>query len=245
VALRRAIILAVIAFALVLIVRFPARWLGPLLPRGLHCQALSGSAWHGSCVGLSGTGGSQGDLTWDLQLLQLLRARLGLQLDLENQGSYVRGEVAFSLGGGVHGRDVTLDLPLTSALVSSLPAGAHAHLLGQLARIEWTGKYLSELQGEVQIQDLVGSQGQAFGSYQVTFTPAGSDNSDLPTGEVHDRGGALQLDATLQLTHDPGYLVQGHVAARPSASADINDTLKYLGTPDASGRRPFSLQGTF
>lgn len=243
--MRRAIILAVIAFALVLVVRFPARWLGPLLPRGLHCQELAGSAWHGSCVGLSGTAGSLGDLTWDLQVLQLLRARLGLRLDLENQGSYVRGEVAFSMGGAMHGRDVTLDLPLSSALVSSLPAGAHARLLGQLERIEWTGKYLSELQGEVQIQDLVGSQGQAFGSYQVTFAPAVSGNPDMPTGAVHDTGGALQLEATLQLTHDPGYLVQGRVAARPAASADLNDTLRYLGTPDASGQRPFSLQGTF
>ncbi|HEV2703044.1 MAG TPA: type II secretion system protein N [Steroidobacteraceae bacterium] len=243
--MRRAILLAVIAFALVLVVRFPARWLSPLLPRGLHCQQLDGSAWHGSCLGLGGTASDLGDLTWDLQLLQLLRARLGLRLDLANQGSYVRGDVAFSLGGAVHGRDVTLDLPLTSALVSSLPAGAHARLQGQFERIEWTGKYLSELQGQLQILDLVGSQGQAFGSYQVSFAPVGSGNSDLPTGEVHDKGGALQLDATLQLTHDPGYLVQGHVAARPSASADINDTLKYLGTPDASGRRPFSLQGTF
>lgn len=243
--MRRAIILAVLAFALVLVVRFPARWLGPLLPRGLHCQQLEGSAWHGSCVGLSGNAGSLGDLTWDLQLLQLLRARLGLQLDLADQGNSVRGDVAFSLGGAVHGRDVTVDLPLTSALVSSLPAGAHARLQGQIARIEWTGRYLSELQGELQILDLVGSQGQSFGSYQVTFAPAGSGDSDMPTGEVHDKGGPLQLEATLQLTHDPGYLVQGHVAARPSASADINDTLKYLGTPDASGRRPFSLQGTF
>jgi hypothetical protein len=62
---------------------------------------------------------------------------------------------------------------------------------------------------------------------------------------VHDTGGPLALDATLQLTHDPGYVVQGHVAARSSASSALADDLKYLGSPDASGRRSFSLQGTF
>ena len=58
-------------------------------------------------------------------------------------------------------------------------------------------------------------------------------------------GGPLALDATLQLTHDPGYVLQGQVAARPSAPAQLADQLKYLGTPDSSGRRPFSLAGTF
>jgi hypothetical protein len=244
--LRRAIKFAVIAFALVLLVRFPARWLGPLLPHGMQCQQLDGSAWNGSCTGLSSGGGEVGDVTWSLQLLQLLRARLDLRLDLTGAGSSARGDVALGFGGAVQGRNVTVDLPLTSALVSSLPAGAHARLQGRLAHIEWTGKYLSELQGELTIQDLVGSQGQAFGSYQVTF-PARSDSgaADLPSGEVHDGGGPLQLMATLQLTRDPGYLVQGRVAPRPSASADIVDMLKYLGSPDAAGGRPFSLMGTF
>jgi general secretion pathway protein N len=244
--LRRALILGVIAFALVLLVRFPARWLGPLLPHGMQCQQLDGSAWNGSCTGLSSGGSAVGDVTWNLQLLQLLRARLDLRLDLTGAGSSARGDVALGFGGAVHGRDVTLDVPLTSALVSSLPAGAHARLQGKLARIEWTGKYLSELQGELMIQDLVGSQGQAFGSYQVTFAPeAGSGGADTPSGEVHDSGGPLQLEATLQLTRDPGYLVQGRVAPRPSAPADIVDMLKFLGSPDGSGRRPFSLSGTF
>jgi hypothetical protein len=236
--LRRAVILAVIGFALVLIVRFPARWLGPLLPHAIHCQQLDGSVWSGTCSGLTNGVGALGDLSWDLQALQLLRARLELRLDLTNQGSYLRGFVAWGFGGGFHGRDVSLDLPLTSALISSLPAGAHARLQGKLQQINWNGKYLDELQGELNILDLFGSQGQAFGSYQAQFSSAAS-------GVVHDTGGPLALDATLQLTHDPGYLLQGHIAARPSASPELADQLKYLGTADAAGRRPFSLSGTF
>jgi hypothetical protein len=98
----------------------------------------------------------------------------------------------------------------------------------------------------VDIVDFVNSQGQPFGSYQAVFAPdANGGGSNTPTGVVHDLGGPLALDATLQLTRDPGYVLQGQVTARPSAPAEFADELKYLGSPDASGRRPFSLSGTF
>jgi general secretion pathway protein N len=244
--LRRAIILAITGFVLVLVMLLPARWVAALLPSALHCQQLDGSAWRGSCAGLSTASGALGDLNWDVHALQLLRGRLELQLDLTNQGSYVRGVLGMGLGGAVHGRNVTLDLPLTSTLVSSLPAGAHARLSGKLSRFDWNGKFLEALEGEVDILDFVGSQGQSFGSYQALFAPdANAGSAPTPTGVVHDLGGPLALDATLQLTRDPGYLLQGQVAARPSAPAELVDQLRYLGSPDASGRRPFSLSGTF
>ncbi|HEY4339623.1 MAG TPA: type II secretion system protein N [Steroidobacteraceae bacterium] len=244
--MRRAIILAVTGFVLVLLLRFPARWISPLLPHGVHCQQLDGSVWSGSCAGFTNGAAPLGDLSWQLHPLQLLRARLGLHIDLTNQGSYLRGDVALGFGGAVHATDLSMDLPLSNALVSSLPAGAHARLSGKLVRIEWTGKFLSELQGEVDVQDFVASQGAALGSYQAIFAPqSASGSNDMPTAVVHDTGGPLALDATLQLNHDPGYLLEGRVAARPSASADIADMLKYFGSPDASGRRPFSLTGTF
>ena len=78
---------------------------------------------------------------------------------------------------------------------------------------------------------------------EITF--AESRNVASLSGVVHDTGGPLALDATLQLNHDPGYVLQGRVAARPSASPDITEVLKYLGSPDSTGRRPFSLAGTF
>lgn len=244
--MRRLLILAAIGFVLVLLVTFPARWLTPLLPNGVHCQQLDGSAWSGTCTGLTATGSALGDLTWQLHALQLLRARLELQLELTNGANFARGAVALGFGGALHGRDVTLDMPLTSTLVASLPAGDHARLKGTLARIDWNGRYVAALEGELNVEDFIGSQGEAFGSYQAVFAPGAQGGSaDTPSGVVHDLGGPLALDATLQLTHDPGYLVQGQVAARPSAPPEFAEQLRYLGSPDASGRRPFSLSGTF
>ena len=241
--MRRSIILAATCFVLVLILRFPARWISPLLPRGVHCQQLDGSAWSGTCSGFTNGVASLGDLSWELHPLQLLRGRLGLHVDLVKQADYMRGNVALGFGGAVDATDVSFDIPLNSAVVSSLPAGAHARLSGKLARVNWTGKFLSGLEGELDVQDFVGSQGAVFGSYQALFAPKAANA--LPTGVVHDSGGPLALDATLQFNHDPGYLLEGRIAARPSASPDIADLLKYFGSPDASGRRPFSLTGTF
>ena len=244
--MRRALILAAAGFVLVLIVRFPARWISPLLPHAVHCQQLDGSVWRGSCAGFSNGVTALGDLSWELHPLQLLRARLGLHLDLTNQADYMRGNVARGFGGAIHATDVSFDIPLNSALVSSLPAGAHARLSGRLARIEWSGKFLSDLEGELDVRDLVGSQGTVLGSYQAIFGPkSGSADTDMPKGVVHDTGGPLALDASLQLNHDPGYVLEGRIAARASASPDIADMLKYFGSPDAAGRRPFSLMGTF
>lgn len=241
--MRGALSLALMAFAVTLVVRFPARWAAPLLPRGLHCEALNGSLWSGSCSGLSRGGSALGDASWSVELLPLLSAHLGVHLDLSGPGGFARGELILGFGGALKARDLQLDLPLSSALVSSFPAGAHAHLQGTVARLDWSGKYLAALQGELAVQNLVGAQGQSLGNYQVSFAPV--TGADLPVGEVHDAGGPLRMAAVLQLTRDPGYLLKGRIAPRPSATPDITEMLQYLGPPDASGQRDFAVQGLF
>jgi general secretion pathway protein N len=234
--LRRSIILALVGFVLVLILRFPARWAAPLLPHAVHCDQLEGSVWSGRCSALTISGSAVGDLDWDLHFLPLLRGQLDLQLDLANQGSYLRGNIARGFGGELTGRDVSLDVPLNNRLVSSIPAGVQAHLSGRLARVTWNGTAITALQGEMDVQDLIGQQGLALGNYHVTFVPA-----EPPSGELHDTGGPLQISGSVKLLRDGGYDVDGLVAARPSAPPTIVDAIKYLDTPDAQGRRRFSI----
>jgi hypothetical protein len=64
-------------------------------------------------------------------------------------------------------------------------------------------------------------------------------------GALTDMGGLLQITGTLQLKADRSYLVEGLVATRPETPRDVADSLQFLGTPDAQGRRSFSLAGTF
>ena len=64
-------------------------------------------------------------------------------------------------------------------------------------------------------------------------------------GQIRDLDGPLERARYAALTRQGGYEVEGVVAARAGASPALIDNLRYLGTPDAAGRRPFSLSGTF
>jgi len=47
------------------------------------------------------------------------------------------------------------------------------------------------------------------------------------------------------LTPAPGFELEGFIAARNGAPPELVNSLRFLGSPDATGRRPFSLSGTF
>ena len=81
----------------------------------------------------------------------------------------------------------------------------------------------------------------ALGSYSVSF-PGGSGD---PVGTLRDLEGPLALEGTLRLTPAPGFELEGVIAARRGAPPELVNSLRFLGSPDATGRRPFSLSGTF
>jgi hypothetical protein len=64
-------------------------------------------------------------------------------------------------------------------------------------------------------------------------------------GQIRDLGGPLSVTGTLKLTRQGGYEVEGLVAARADAPPELINNMRFLGSPDATGRRPFSLSGTF
>jgi hypothetical protein len=68
---------------------------------------------------------------------------------------------------------------------------------------------------------------------------------DAPlTGALDDLGGPLDVTGSLQLLADRSYVVEGLIAARADAPADISQMLQFLGPADQQGRRPFSLAGS-
>jgi hypothetical protein len=55
----------------------------------------------------------------------------------------------------------------------------------------------------------------------------------------------MQVAGTITIGADRSYVIDGLVATRPSAPPSMVNQLRYLGTPDVQGRRPFSLAGTY
>ena len=62
---------------------------------------------------------------------------------------------------------------------------------------------------------------------------------------MRDLDGPLALEGTLRLTPQPGFELEGLIAPRNGAPPELVNNIRFLGAPDASGRRSFSLAGTF
>ncbi len=233
---------AVAAFLLVLIVRLPARWAALALPRNLACERLSGTLWSGTCAGLAAERTPIGDLAWSLHPLQLLTGRLSLDIALVRNGGTARGNVELSPTGSVTAHGVHADFAIDRGLIPELPPSTRGSAELDLVSLRWNGTRVTEIRGEIDVRDLTADRGEPLGSYRLSF-PGGT--GDEPVGELTDLGGPFALQGTVQLTSEPGYLVKGLIASRPSASPDLVSELSYLGAPDAQGRRPFSVEGTF
>ena len=135
------------------------------------------------------------------------------------------------------------DLPLDPALLPAVPANLHGRAHIELALAQLQHGVVRQLQGRIEARGLEERSGNntALGSYAVIF-PGGSGD---PVGTLRDLEGPLALEGTLRLTPAPGFELEGVIAARSQAPPELVNSLRFLGSPDATGRRPFALSGTF
>lgn len=237
---------ALVAFAAVLIARFPARWATGVLPSGTTCLRISGTLWSGACAGLADGGTQIGDLTWDVHPLRLLMATLSADVELSRGSGTARGRIDVGPSGTLTARNLMAAFPLDRTLFAALPAGTQASAQVDIPFLRWKGLRILAIRGRIDVHGLTAARGDPLGDYRVSF-PADSARSTAgaPVGHLTDLGGPFSVDGTVRLTPEPGYVIEAQVAARPGASPDLTNALRYLGSPDASGRRPFSLSGTF
>ncbi len=229
----------VAAFLLVLIVRVPARWAALALPRGVACASLGGTLWSGTCGGLIAAGVPLGDLAWTLHPLRLLVGRLNVDIVLSRAGGSARGNIEISPGGAITARRVHADFALDRSLISALPPATHGSAEVDLVSLHWTGKRVTQIRGQIDVSGLTADRGEPLGNYRLSFPGGGGDE---PVGVLSDLGGPFAVQGTVHLTRAPGFVVDGLVAARPDASPDLVSELRYLGEPDAQGRRQFRLE---
>ncbi|MGH8302018.1 MAG: type II secretion system protein N [Steroidobacteraceae bacterium] len=239
------IILGVVAFAAIVLARLPASWLLPGSGASFSCASVEGSIWSGYCGGLKVNGAALGDLAWRLRPSRLLLGRLAAHIDIEHPPTTsARGDVEIGLGGTVVARNLTASLPLDPTLLPGMPStlSGTLHLDLSLARVTKKG-VVSKLKGRIEADDLIDRSGYVtpLGSFAVTF-PGGTPE---PTGDLQDLGGPLAVSGKLVLTPQPGYALSGDVTPRASANQALVNTIEFLGSPDAQGRRQFALSGTY
>jgi general secretion pathway protein N len=240
-------VLAVVAFAVIVIARLPASWVVPEPPSAVSCAAVDGSIWNGTCAGLVAQGSPVGDLVWDVHALRLLSGKLSVNVVLTRPAGSVRGDFEVGLDKSVTARNVKAELPLDQDLMSMLPRNLrslHGSARADIALAHVTNNIVTQLQGRIELHDLEDRDREVtpLGSYSVTF-PGGSGE---PTGQLQDLGGPLSVQGTVRLTQDkPGIDLQGYITPRADAAPSLVNQLEYLGSPDSQGRREFGTQLTF
>ena len=234
-------LLALVAFLGILIARLPASWLIPSHSGSYACGDLDGTVWSGTCSGLLVNGQSLGDLAWEIHSSRLFAGKLNASLGLTRAGANAHGELEVGLDKLVTARHIQADLPLDPAIMPELPANVRGTLHANIALLRLRNRAVEQLQGQIEVHDLVQGSDQ-FGSYALNFPPT---TSRTPIGQLHDLGGPLAIEGSLRLTPEPGYDLEGLIAARATATEDIRRAIEFLGSPDAQGRRLFSLAGTY
>jgi len=238
----RFVALAAAAFLVILIAQFPASWCRRALPADVQCRQLDGSLWSGRCDGLKAQQLALGNLTWHLHPLGLLRARLVADVQLIQGSAMLRGRFALGGGGRIDAQDLDLSgLHLERFPSSQLPRGLHGVLWAQFPTLRWSGSHFEALAGKLNVQGLA-LPGSPLGNYQLEF-PASAP--DALVGTLRDTGGPLRVEGDLRLLPAPGFELNGRVAARADAAPGLADEIRYLGSPDADGMRPFSFAATF
>jgi hypothetical protein len=235
------VLLAAVAFAAIVIARIPAAW---ILPNGTAgCASLDGSLWSGTCLGLTVSGKPVGDVSWDLHPWRLFGGKLAAAVTLTHGVAEASGDVEVGFGGRITARNVLADLPLDPQLVPGVPPGLHGRAHLELSQVSVQHGIVRELQGRIEAHDLEERSGAntALGSYVISF-PGGSGD---PIGKIRDLDGPLAVEGTLHLTAAPGFELEGFVAPRQGASPEVVNNLRFFGSPDATGRREFSMSGTF
>ncbi len=239
-------LLAILAFALILFLRFPASWAARWLPPGVTCNQLSGTIWTGTCSGLVAQGVQVDNASWQLQRVTLLTGRIVGHLEATRGTNFVRGDIE-ARSGRLIARNLAVDLPLDRSMIPQLPAGLSGNANAQLRLLQIENGVLTAVQGDLEGHDLVNvDRGQrlVLGSYRVSFPV--TDASKDPVGELRSLNGPLSVDGTLTLTRSPpGFVAKGTVAAHSDASPQLVQSISYLGSPDAQGRREFAVENTF
>ncbi len=234
------------AFVVTLIAGLPARFLTQLLPANVTVGMLDGTFWSGRADSLAVDGNHLGALRWRLRPLQLFRGRLALDAELNRSDGEARGRLGLGFGNRIEARNLTAHLPVAAFPTGIAPSGWSGVVQADLDKLSFRRGDLPQIEGTIELRDLRAPppDGAAIGSYRLVFDE-GSRQDEQLVGTLDDLEGPMQVTGTLSLGADRSYVVEGMVAPRAGASEAVTGTLRFLGEPDAQGRRPFSLAGTY
>ena len=244
---RRLLVTAgIAAFLVFLVALMPAAVLTRWLPPGVAVAGLDGTIWSGRASSVSLQGRAVGAASWSCRPWPLLAMEWSCHVMLKPSG----GQVSAWLSGNFHAdeieaRDLAGNLPITFFEGLASPRGWTGRLDLDVAEARIAGGLPQSAEGKLLVRGLTapGPGGALLGDFELTIGEGAVGTGTL-TGRLSDLGGPLRVRGTIELKRDRSYFVSGEAAPGPGAGPAIFDTLGFLGPPDNSGRRPFTVEGT-
>jgi len=233
--------LVIAALLLTLVVRWPLSWTTGWLPQSVQCANPAGSIWQGRCATLAAGQLRLGETSWQLHPLGLLRGALAASVETRQGPDWLKAELELRPGGRRIARNVAGELRLGEGLLQQNALALRGQLQLQLSRLDLDERTVRAIEGRITARRLAQGSNRAasLGDYELVFPPGSLQ------GELRDLGGPLGVAGTVTLTDEPGYMVEGLVTLRADTPPGLARSISMLGTPDAAGRRPFSLAGTY
>lgn len=234
-----------LVFLGVAIATLPASLVVSRLQPALHAEGVSGSVWNGAADSISLHGVPLGAFSWSTEPMALLAGELALQVDITRPDGYVRGHVAATLTGALVADHVELALPLAALSPTPSSAGWRGDFKGTIESARLEQGWPVALVGTFTTSTLrVPGSDLPIGSYAIDFDGKANTPSQL-VGRVRDVEAPLLVRAQMFIRHDRSYSLEGEVTPRAGAGQDVTQAVAFLGAPDSSGRRAFTVTGTF
>jgi len=242
--MKRYVIAGFLVFLVVLVVSFPARvayrWFAP---PDLSLSGISGSIWSGSAAEGLAAGAYIRDITWKLRPAELFRAKLAFATTSRPASGSMDTDVAVGLDGSLTLSNLAGSVPLDLVHQSFQSAGMSGDLSLQFNTLVLKNGLPVEASGHVTVANFFAPALSAgvLGDYRAEFQTV----DGVISGAVEDLAGALDVNGTITITPERAYSLIGDVAARPGAPPSIEQQLRFLGSPDDRGFRPFRFEGQF
>jgi general secretion pathway protein N len=234
------------AFAVFLVAMIPAVQLSKRLPAGYAMTGVNGTIWSGQAAEFRIDGQPVGAFEWFCRPWHLVMLRWSCRATLQPRGGQFTADLSGGFrGDGLEATNIHGQSPIAAFEGIATPSGWTGRLELDIERIRIVDRRAGEATGKMFVRELraPGAGGAELRDFELVVGE-GAVGTDRLTGRLSALGGPRRVRGAIELLSDGQYFRSGEAAPGPGAGPAIFDTLSFLGPPDASGRRPFSIEGT-
>jgi hypothetical protein len=197
--------------------------------------------WNGSAAeGMAG-GAYLRSISWRFKPAALLTGKIAFETSASPASGTMNTDVAVGLDGSLGLSNLSGSVPLDLVHQALQQAGISGDLALQFDELVLANGLPVAANGSITVSNFFARNLSAgvIGDYRADFTTT----DGRITGTVSDASGVLDVSGAVTINPDRTYSFIGEVAALPGAPPSIEQQLRFLGSADERGMRPFRFEG--